>query len=37
LTKNINLTGNMFVHEDKKDLGLSSDTEEICICGTIRR
>jgi hypothetical protein len=23
-------------HEDKKDLGLNSDTEEICICGTMR-
>jgi hypothetical protein len=23
-------------HKDKKDLGLNSDTEEICSCGTIR-
>ena len=36
LTENINLTGNMSDHEDKKDLGLNSETEEICICGTIR-
>ena len=36
LTENVNLTGNMSDHEDKKDLGLNSDTEEICICGTIR-
>jgi hypothetical protein len=36
LTENVNLTGNMSDHEDKKDLGLNSDMEEICICGTIR-
>ena len=36
LTENVNLTGNMSDHEDKKDLGLNSDTEDICICGTIR-
>jgi hypothetical protein len=36
LTENVNLTGNMSDHEDKKDLGLNSDTEEICSCGTIR-
>jgi hypothetical protein len=27
LTENINLTGNMSDHEDKKDLGLNSDTK----------
>ena len=36
LTENINLTGNMSDHEDKKELGLNSEAEEICICGTIR-
>ena len=36
LTENVNLTGNMSDHEEKKDLGLNSDTEEIYICGTIR-
>ena len=36
LTENVNLTGNMSDHEDKKDLGLNSHMEEICICGTIR-
>ena len=36
LTENVNLTGNMSDHKDKKELGLNSDTEEICICGTIR-
>ena len=25
LTENVNLTGNMFDHEEKKDLGLNSD------------
>ena len=35
-TENVNLTGNMSDHKDKKDLGLNSDMEEICICVTIR-
>jgi hypothetical protein len=35
LRENVNLTGNMSDHEDKKDQGLNSDTEEICICGII--
>jgi len=35
LTENVNLTGNMSDHEDKKYLKLISDMEEICICGTI--
>jgi len=36
LTDYVNLAGNMSDHEDKTDLGLKSDTEQICICGTIR-
>ena len=35
LTENVNMTGNMSDHEDKKDLELNSDTAEIYICGTI--
>ena len=27
LTENVNLTGNMFDHKDKKDLELNNDTE----------
>ena len=36
LTENVNLTGNMSDHKDKKDLGLNSDMEEIYICVTFR-
>jgi hypothetical protein len=34
--ENVNLARNMSDHKDKTDLGLKSDTEQICICGTIR-
>jgi hypothetical protein len=35
LSENMKLIGNRPNHEDKKDPGLNSDAEEVCICGTI--